>query len=176
MQAHRSPANVILILNTLKDIRLVQELSVLEIQRLLGLMAAAANIISLGLLKSSFHHLNYHSRVVRILRCGLCTLRLWKKPGFLNRGLDLGACCHLKSLLSNASIKAWDAVLDGRPASGLWEDPYLSWHINCLEIPKLPSAPQPITLQSLFPLLHEMPEEENLHRLCPVCTFEDLHP
>lgn len=81
-----------------------QELSVIEIQRLLGLMAAAANIFPLGLLhmrhfqfwlKSiDFHPLYHPCRVLRVMCRGLCALPLWKKPGCLNRGLTLGACCY----------------------------------------------------------------------------------
>lgn len=50
MQAHLSPTCVISVLNTVKGIRLGQELSVLEIHKLLGLMVAAANVIVLGLI------------------------------------------------------------------------------------------------------------------------------
>lgn len=54
MQPHLSPERVVSILNTVSDIKLGQELSVIEIHRLLGLMAAAANIINLGLLHETF--------------------------------------------------------------------------------------------------------------------------
>lgn len=50
MQARLSYACVESILTTTKDIRLGQELSVLQVQRLLGLMDAAVNYILLDLL------------------------------------------------------------------------------------------------------------------------------
>lgn len=82
MQAHLSPAYVELILAAMKDIRLGQELSVLQAQRLLGLMVAAANIIPLGLLhirpfqlkSRGFNPLNHPSRFLRVMRHGLRVL------------------------------------------------------------------------------------------------------
>lgn len=50
MQEWQSPAWVESILTTVKDFRLGQEISVCQYQKLLGLMAATANVISLGLL------------------------------------------------------------------------------------------------------------------------------
>lgn len=50
MQAHLSPARGYSIPTTVRDIKLGQKLSVLEVQRFLGLMAAVANSITLGLL------------------------------------------------------------------------------------------------------------------------------
>lgn len=65
-----------------KGLALGQELSVLQAQRLLGLMVAAANIIPLGLLhirpfqlkSRGFNPLNHPSRFLRVMRHGLRVL------------------------------------------------------------------------------------------------------
>lgn len=99
MQAHLSPVCVHSILNTVTK------------QGLLGLVAPAANGIPMGLLhikpfqfwlkSRGFHPLHHPSRVIRIMRCGLCALQLWKRPWFLNRGM----CCHRKSLMTDTSLR-----------------------------------------------------------------------
>lgn len=50
MQAHLSPTHGYSIPATVRDIKLGQKLSVLEVQRFLGIVAAVANVITLGLL------------------------------------------------------------------------------------------------------------------------------
>lgn len=117
MQTHLSPAHADSMLTSVRDIKLGQEL--LKIERLLGLMAAATNVKPLTLLfqfwlkSRGFHHLNRPSRVIRVTHCGIHVLQLWKRPGFLNRGLAQGACCGHKSLTMNASLMGCCAVLDG---------------------------------------------------------------
>ncbi len=37
-------------------------------------------------------------------------------------------------LTTDASLTGWGAVLDGRPAQGIWRGHLLDWHINCLEM------------------------------------------
>ncbi len=37
-------------------------------------------------------------------------------------------------LTTDTSLTGWDAVLDGRPAQGIWRGHLLDWHINCLEM------------------------------------------
>ncbi len=37
-------------------------------------------------------------------------------------------------LTTDASLTGWGAVLDGRPAQGIWRGHLLEWHINCLEM------------------------------------------
>lgn len=70
---------VSLILSTVKNIRLGQELSVLEIQRLLGLMAAAASDIPLGLVQHETSSIlaekqRFPSSELRVMRQGLRAL------------------------------------------------------------------------------------------------------
>lgn len=70
MQAHLSPAHVVLILSTVRNIKLDQKLFVLEIQRLL--LSCSVTL-----------------RVIRVMLCMLLALQLWNKPGFLNRALAI---------------------------------------------------------------------------------------
>ncbi|KAL0164029.1 hypothetical protein M9458_039782, partial [Cirrhinus mrigala] len=37
-------------------------------------------------------------------------------------------------LTTNASLTGWGAVLNARPAQGMWRGHLLDWHINCLEM------------------------------------------
>ncbi len=50
MQAHMSPARIELILATVRRVKEGNSLTVKQFQRLLGLMAAASNVIPIGLL------------------------------------------------------------------------------------------------------------------------------
>lgn len=112
MQAQLSPALVELTLNAMKDIKLGQELSVLQVQRLLDLVAAGDNVIPLGLLhmfqfwlkSRRFHPLNHPSTVERVTRRVLCALRLWKEQWFMNKDQALGAPCHCKTLMTDTSL------------------------------------------------------------------------
>ncbi len=67
-------------------------------------------------------------------RQGLHTLSMWFRPQFLTLGPTLGPCCRRKMLTTDASLTGWGAVLDGRPAQGIWRGHLLDWHINCLEM------------------------------------------
>ncbi len=144
MQAQLSPARVESILNALKNIKLGQRITVHYLQRVLGLMAAASTVIPLGLLHMrsfqlwlrarGFHPRANPQRQIRVTRQGLRTLSMWFRPRFLTLGPTLGPCCRRKMLTTDASLTGWGAVLDGRPAQGIWRGHLLEWHINCLEM------------------------------------------
>ncbi len=144
MQAQLSPARVESILNALKYIKLGQRITVHYLQRVLGLMAAASTVIPLGLLHMrsfqlwlrarGFHPRANPRRQIRVTRQGLRTLSMWFRPRFLTLGPTLGPCCRRKMLTTDASLTGWGAVLDGRPAQGIWRGHLLEWHINCLEM------------------------------------------
>ncbi|KAI2649994.1 ORF V: Enzymatic polyprotein [Labeo rohita] len=137
MQAQLAPACVESILNTLKDIKLGQKVSLHYFQRVLGLMAAASTVIPLGLLHMrlfqlwlrarGFHPRANPQRQIRVTRQGF-------RPRFLTLGPTLGPCCHRKMLTTDASLTGWGAVLNGRPAQGIWKGHHLNWHMNCLEM------------------------------------------
>ncbi|KAL0202971.1 hypothetical protein M9458_000989 [Cirrhinus mrigala] len=144
MQAQLSPAWVESILNTLKNIKLGQKVTLHYFQRVLGLMAAASMVIPLGLLHMRQFQLwlrarGYYPRAnpqrqIRVTRQGLRTLSIRFRPWFLTLGPTLGPCCRRKMLMTDASLMGWGVVLNGRPAQGIWRGHLLDWHINCLEM------------------------------------------
>ena len=93
-------------------------------------MAAASTVIPLGLLHMrsfqlwlrarGFHPRANPQRQIRVTRQGLRTLSMWFRPRFLTLGPTLGPCCHREMLMTDASLMGWGAVLDGRPAQGIW--------------------------------------------------------
>ncbi len=144
MQARLSPARIESILSAVKRIRLGQSLTVGQFQRLLGLMAAASNVIPVGLLHmrplqwwlrtKGFSPRGNPFRMIKVTRRCLRALVMWKQPWFLSQGPMLGASCRRKTLTTDASLTGWGAILEGRSGQGLWRDHHLSWHINRLEM------------------------------------------
>ncbi|XP_048030341.1 uncharacterized protein LOC125257733 [Megalobrama amblycephala] len=144
MQARLSPARIESILSTVKRIKLGQSLTVKQFQRILGLMAAASNVIPFDLLymrplqwwlrTRGFSPRENPFRMIKVTRQCLRALDMWKKPWFLSLGPVLGALCRRKTLTTDASLTGWGAVLDGHSTQGLWNEHHLSWHINCLEM------------------------------------------
>lgn len=144
MQARMSPARIESVLAMVSGLKLGQAITVKQFQRLLGLMAAASNIIPLGLLHmrplqwwlkaKGFSPKGNPFRIIRVTRRCLRSLLIWKKPWFLSQGPVLGASCRRKTVSTDASLTGWGAVMDGRFARGLWQDHHHSRHINCLEM------------------------------------------
>ncbi len=81
-----------------------------------------------------FHLRANPQKQIRVTRQGLRTLSMWFRPRFLTLGPTLGPCCCRKMLMTDASLTGWGAVLDGRPAQGIWRGHLLDWPINCLEM------------------------------------------
>ncbi|KAI2644160.1 hypothetical protein H4Q32_028378 [Labeo rohita] len=144
MQARLSPARIELIFAAVKRVKEGRSLTVKQFQQLLGLMAAASNVIPFGLLymrplqwwlkSRGFSPRGNPLRMIKVTRRGLRALDMWRKPWFLNQGPVLGAPCRRVTLATDASLTGWGAVMSGRPAQGLWTGRHLSWHINCLEM------------------------------------------
>ncbi len=144
MQARMSPARIESIFTSVKRVREGQSLTVKQFQRLLGLMAAASNVIPVGLLymrplqwwlkTKGFSPRGNPLRMIRVSRRCVRALDMWRKPWFLNQGPVLGAPCRQLSLATDASLTGWGAVMSGRSARGLWSGRHLIWHINCLEM------------------------------------------
>ncbi|XP_047657498.1 NACHT, LRR and PYD domains-containing protein 4E-like [Tachysurus fulvidraco] len=129
-------------------------LYVAEARRVLGLMSEAANIIPLGLLHmrpfqlclrgAGFHPRRHPLRVIK-------GYVLWASyPSYVEKNPVPG---HRRTLSKDASLSGWGAALDGHPAQGLWVGPYVSWHINLLEMRAvfltLSSTPQGLTCLSM---------------------------
>ncbi len=144
MQARMSPARIESIFTSVKRVREGQSLTVKQFQRLLGLMAAASNVIPFGLLymrplqwwlkTKGFSPRGNPLRMIKVSRRCVRALDMWRKPWFLNQGPVLGAPCRQLSLATDASLTGWGAVMSGRSARGLWSGRHLIWHINCLEM------------------------------------------
>ncbi|KAL0194633.1 hypothetical protein M9458_008205, partial [Cirrhinus mrigala] len=132
-----SPAQIESILAAVKRVKEGRSLTVKQFQQLLGLMAAASNVISFGLLymrplqwwlkTKGFSPRGNPLRMIKVMRRGLRALDMWRKPWFLNQGPVLGARCRRITLVTDASLTGWGAVMSSRSARGLW-------HINCLEM------------------------------------------
>ncbi len=138
MQAHLSPARIESILAMVKRVREGQSLTVKQFQKLLGLMAAASNVIPFGLL------------YMRPLQWWLRTTGFFPEgqPVSHDQGYAAVLTClrHVEETVvpvtrprvggSVSSRNANDGCLphSGCSAQGLWEGPHLSWHINCLEM------------------------------------------
>ncbi|KAI2647325.1 Transposon Ty3-G Gag-Pol polyprotein [Labeo rohita] len=144
MQARLSPARIESILAAVKRVKEGRSLTVKQFLQLLGLMAAASNVIPFGLLymrplqwwlkTKGFSPRGNPLRMIKVTCRGLRALDMWRKPWFLNQGPVLGAPCRRVSLATDASLTGWGAVMSGRSARGLWSGRHLSWHINCLEM------------------------------------------
>ncbi|KAI2662377.1 Transposon Ty3-G Gag-Pol polyprotein [Labeo rohita] len=144
MQARLSPARIESILTAVKRVQEGRSLTVKQFQQLLGLMAAASNVISFGLLymrplqwwlkTKGFSPRGNPLRMIRVTRRCLRALDMWRKPWFLSQGPVLGAPCRRVTPATDASLTGWGAVMSGHPARGLWSGRQLTWHINCLEM------------------------------------------
>ncbi|KAI2644940.1 Transposon Ty3-G Gag-Pol polyprotein [Labeo rohita] len=144
MQARLSPARIESILTTVKRVKEGRSLTVKQFQRLLGLMAAASNVIPFGLLymrplqwwlrTKGFSPRGNPFRMIKVTRRALRALDMWKKPWFLSQGPVLGAPGRRVTLATDASLTGWGAVMSGHPARSLWSGRHLTWHINCLEM------------------------------------------
>jgi hypothetical protein len=144
MQARMSPARIKSILTSVKRVREGQSLTVKQFLKLLGLMAAASNVIPIGLLymrplqwwlrTRGFSPRGNPLRMIKVTRRCLRALDMWRQPWFLSQGPVLGALGRRVTLATDASLTGWGAVMSGLPARGLWSGRHLTWHINCLEM------------------------------------------
>ncbi len=144
MQARMSPARIESILTTVRRVKEGQSLTVKQFQRLLGLRAAASNVIPIGLLymrplqwwlkTKGFSPRGNPLRMIKVTRRCLRALDMWRQPWFLSQGPVLGAPCCRITLATDASLTGWGAVMSGHPARGLWRGHHLAWHINRLEM------------------------------------------
>ncbi len=135
MQARLSPARIESILTTVTRVREGLSFTVKQFQKLLGLMAAASNVIPFGLLymrpqqwwlkTKGFSPRGNPLCMIKVMRRCLRALDMWRKPWFLSQGPVLGAPCRRVTLATDASLTGWGAVMSGH---------HLTWHINCLEM------------------------------------------
>ncbi|XP_053090651.1 uncharacterized protein LOC128318504 [Pangasianodon hypophthalmus] len=145
MQARLSPAQIESVLTAVARVKVGRSLTVKQFQRLLGLLAAASNVIPFGLLhmrplqwwlktRGFFRNRGNPLRMIKVTRRCRRALAVWREPGFLSQGPVLGAPGRRVVLAMDASLTGWGAVMSGRPARGLWSGRHLTWHINRLEM------------------------------------------
>lgn len=144
MRACLPQERVAKILSFLGRFQLGRTVSVLECQRLLGLLTAASLLVPLGLLRLrplqrwfNSHRLHQkqhkHRRLVVTREC-LLALTRWRCRSFLMEGTRLGRVVHRELVCTDASLMGWGAVFRGMAASGRWSPPWTGQHINVLEL------------------------------------------
>ncbi|XP_067284189.1 uncharacterized protein [Pseudorasbora parva] len=144
IRARLSPARVDSIHTAVNKVKLGQSLTVKQLQKLLGLMAAASNVIPFGLLymiplhwwlkTKGFSPRGNPFRTIKVTRRCLRALMVWKDRWFLSQGPVLGASCRRVTLTTDASLTGWGATMSARSVRGLCSGHQLSWHINQLEL------------------------------------------
>ncbi|KAI2647005.1 hypothetical protein H4Q32_030822 [Labeo rohita] len=72
--------------------------------------------------------------MIKITRCCLRALHMWRKPWLLSQGPVLGTPCRRLMLTADASLTGWGVIMSGRSARGLWGSRHFTGHLNCLEM------------------------------------------
>ncbi len=65
---------------------------------------------------------------------GYLALKPWKRPQFLQKRVQLGACLRRKTITTDASLMGWVVVHQGCSVRGIWSEKQRRWHINRLEL------------------------------------------
>ncbi len=117
MQAQLSPARIESILTTVTREREGQSLTAKLFQKLLGLMAAASNMVTFGLLHmrplqwwlrtTRFSPRSNLFHKIKVTRRCFRALDMWKKPWFLSQGPMFWAPCCCVMLMTDASLTGW---------------------------------------------------------------------
>ena len=144
MLATLTPRRVESLLGYAREFRIGASMSLVQHQRLLGLMVAASPVVPLGLLETRRYQrwLNEFAldpktdRNVRLQVSASCwrALRKWRDGRFLRRGVPLrGIPAERTVMTTDASLHGWGAVCLGQSASGVWDSTWRRAHINVLE-------------------------------------------
>ncbi|XP_059182347.1 uncharacterized protein LOC131961092 [Centropristis striata] len=109
--------------------------------RLLGLMASAILVVRLGRLHMREFQLWVASCGLDPVRHGArmvpgCarSLRHWRVPSFLTRGVPMGSVLSRKVVTTDASLTGWGGIHEGRSVRGVWSVGLQRSHINFLEL------------------------------------------
>ncbi len=131
MQARMSPARIELILTEVRRVKESQSLTVKQFQRLLGLMAAASNVLPVGLLymrplhwwlkTKGFSPRGNPLRMIKVTWRCLRALDMWRQPWFLSQG-GVGTPCRRVTLATDASLTGWgaDILSSKRAGAEIW--------------------------------------------------------
>ena len=145
MTARLSPERGLNIQHVAKSFRHGSIVPLKRFQKMLGLMASAASVLQLGLLRMRPLQMWLKARVPpRAWTKGLLRLRVdlqcvsalepWKVTDWYQSGVCLGTTSSVKVVSTDASTSGWGALLEGRPLAGLWSEREKLLHINCLEM------------------------------------------
>ena len=114
------------------------------LRALLGLMAAAVQVVPLALLHMRPVHRCLFSlglcrqkdlRAMLLVTRRLCmALRWWKVPGNISRGSSLGPVLRRQVISVDASLEGWGALHKGRGTSGRWGVLRQGQHISVLKL------------------------------------------
>ena len=145
MMVSLSPERVLRIQALLRHFSLGRRVEMILVQRLLGMIASAAAVVPLGLLKArplqrwlnAFHLDPKRDRHVKLLvsRSCLQALQPWRDQSLLAHGVPLLDLPFRRTVVTtDASLTGWGAVWEGRTARGQWSPPWSLSHINVLEL------------------------------------------
>ncbi len=123
MQARLAPARISNFTACLARFKLDYHVSVSTCRRLLGLMAAASHVLTLGLLhmrpflwwmkKLRLLPTIPATRLIRVSRSCSRPLLQWRDPAFLQSGVRMGAIHRRHMITTDASMTGWGAVFEG---------------------------------------------------------------
>ncbi|XP_059199216.1 uncharacterized protein LOC131979287 [Centropristis striata] len=112
--------------------------------RLLGLMASAILVVRLGRLHMREFQLwvascgldpvRHGARMVPVTPGCARSLRHWRVPSFLTRGVPMGSVLSRKVVTTDASLTGWGGIHEGRSVRGVWSVGLQRSHINFLEL------------------------------------------
>ncbi len=102
--------------------------------RLLCLMAAAYPVVQLGHMRpfqwwTKCHNVSPHCHPQRFL----CSKTMEKTPVPSEKS-PVGSVSSSQNIMTDASLRGWEAVHQGCPVRGVWSGEQRSWHINNLEL------------------------------------------
>ena len=145
MTARLSTQRALHIQHTARAFRCGATTTLKKFQRLLGLMASAASVLQLGLLRMRPLQFWLKARVprrawalgrlrLRVDQDCVAALRPWAASDWYRSGVSLGTPSRVKVVSTDASTSGWGALLEGRPFFGQWSEREKLHHINCLEM------------------------------------------
>ncbi|XP_059205256.1 uncharacterized protein LOC131984458 [Centropristis striata] len=112
--------------------------------RLLGLMASAILVVRLGRLHMREFQLwvascgldpvRHGARMVPVTPGCARSLRHWRVPSFLTRGVPMGSVLSRKVVTTDASLTGWGGIHEGRSVRGVWSVGLQRSDINFLEL------------------------------------------
>ncbi|XP_052449323.1 uncharacterized protein LOC128011199 [Carassius gibelio] len=161
MTAYLSPQRVARLSALALSFRLGKRMELAQFQRLLGMISAAIKVVPLGLLKArplqwwinKFQlHPKLHRRVkLKVTQKCVQALRPWISSSRLGQGVPLGNIPARRMVVTtDASLKGWGAVWQGRSVRGSWMFPWTMEHINVLELRAIY-----LSLRHLIPFLQD---------------------